>query len=232
MGALIESTGINTDAEGSIARAIAAGKACLGAVGLEGDDVDVLINVGVYRDANMVEPAMAAHIQSGLGMSLDYARKPRAGFSFDLMNGACGVLNAVHVAGALLITGAAKRVLIVSGDGHPAKHSDHGDDFPYAGVGGAMLLAPGARPGCGFGRVSRRDGPAGDLGREGFVDLTETGPHGRDHITVRRSPGEIDALLDLATATAMDCLDEAGLAGGPALLLAPRLTADFGARLA
>jgi 3-oxoacyl-[acyl-carrier-protein] synthase-3 len=139
------------------------------------------------------------------------------------MNGACGVLNAVQVAAALLASGT-RRVLIVSGDGHPSGEQVAG--FPYAAVGGAMLLRHA--PDGGFGRVALRDddGP----GVEGFVDLTEVGAHGRRSLTVQRHPEFIERLLDLATATARDCLDAEGVA--PALLLAPRVTPDFGARLA
>lgn len=234
MGTLIQSTAVCTDPKlrGSIARSIAAGRECLAAVGLEGDDVDVLINVGVYRDSNMVEPAMAALIQCGVGMSLDYVRKPRAGLSFDLMNGACGLLNAVQVAGALLRTGSAQRVLVVSGDAHPSGRDDEaGDEFPYASMGGAMLLGRDERPEVGFGRVYLRDASGDAPGVEGFVDLPATGAHGREHVTVRRDPGADDALLDLATTTARECLVGEGVAA-PTVLLASRFTADFGRRLA
>ena len=47
--------------------AVAAAKTCLQRAGREPDDVDLLINTGIYRDKNLAEPALAALIQEDIG---------------------------------------------------------------------------------------------------------------------------------------------------------------------
>ena len=104
MNAVIQATAVVVDRSirSSIGLAAAAGTQCIERAGIAVDDVDLLINVGVYRDNNMVEPAMAALIQKQIGINLDYVKSPsrKAAFGVDLMNGACGVLNAMQVARA------------------------------------------------------------------------------------------------------------------------------------
>ena len=81
----------------------AAARACLAHAGKEPGDVDMLINAGVYREDNMGEPALAALIQEDIGASLG---QPPAGgrgtFSFDLINGTCGVISAIQLESGLL----------------------------------------------------------------------------------------------------------------------------------
>src|SRR5262245_22995012 len=127
---------------GSIEHAVSAGQQVLEQAGIDPGEVDVLINVGVYRDGNVVEPANSALIQLGLDMHLDYeAGSGRSTFSFDLRNGACGVLNAVHAASALLATGTAAKVLIVSSDAHPGGvEAADPIRFPFTAAGAAWLL--------------------------------------------------------------------------------------------
>lgn len=96
-------------------------RSCLARARVSASSIGVLVNVGVYREHNTFEPAMAALVQKEVGINLDYIADPdpAAGFSFDLMNGACGVLNAVQVGHALLETGSTERVLITAADVHP-----------------------------------------------------------------------------------------------------------------
>ena len=61
-------------------------------------DVDMLINAGIYREDNMGEPALAALIQEDIGANR--GQPPIGGhgtFSFDLMNGTCGVISAIQL---------------------------------------------------------------------------------------------------------------------------------------
>lgn len=184
----------------SIGHAAAAGRACLERAGLASADVDVLINVGVYRDSNIVEPSVAALIQKRLGINLDYLRSPerRAAFSFDLMNGACGVLNAVQAADALLATGGARRVMVVCADTHPSSDASRAGTpaFPYASTGAALLLER-TDDGRGFGRVHHRSLPGGH-GVNGYLPLPDVGASGRSSIVVERDGDALDRMLDLA----------------------------------
>jgi 3-oxoacyl-[acyl-carrier-protein] synthase-3 len=118
--------------------AVAAAKTCLHRAGRASDDVDLLINAGIYRDRNMGEPALAALIQQDIGANPE---DPHAGahgtFSFDIANGTCGVLNALQIVDGFLRSHAIERALIVAGDADPGhRMSEH---FPFAPVGAALL---------------------------------------------------------------------------------------------
>lgn len=132
-----------------------AGRVAIDDAGLPDDAIDVLIHVGVYRDQNIVEPAIAALVQKKIGIGLDYGRGDHHLYSFDLMNGACGVLSAIAVAGALLATGA-QSVLITASDVHPGG-ADVGRaaGFPYAPKGAALVLERTRPSGTQRGRTQR-----------------------------------------------------------------------------
>lgn len=229
MNARIVATGVSLDAsaKGSIAHAAAAGRACLEAAGVGPDDVDVLVDVGVYRDANMVEPSMAALIQRELGIHLDYVKYPRAkaAFSFDLMNGACGLVHALDVAAAAIATGA-ERVLVVASDAHPS--GERHDDFPYASVGAAMLVGREPDPARGLGRLAIADDHAGGDVVAGYA-LTDDA-RGRERIRVERSPDYEARLLALAARLGRARLEREHL--DDALLATSLPTPGFGASLA
>src|SRR4249920_1568022 len=81
----------------------AAAKACLAHAGRPPGDVEMLINAGIYREDNMGEPALAALIQEDIGANR--GQPPIGGhgtFSFDLMNGTCGVISAIQLQSGFL----------------------------------------------------------------------------------------------------------------------------------
>ena len=117
-----------------------AARTCLAHAGKEPGDIDMLINAGIYREDNMGEPALAALIQEDIGANL--GQTPIGGrgtFSFDLLNGTCGVITAIQIESGLLDSGVIRLGVIVTSDVDP----DHRN--PRATllrpVGGAMLLA-------------------------------------------------------------------------------------------
>ncbi len=117
----------------------AAARSCLALAGKEPGDVDMLINAGIYREDNMGEPALAALIQEDIGANL--GQPPIGGrgtFSFDLVNGTCGVINAIQVQAGLLSSGVIRLGAIVTSDVDP-NLKDPGS-VPFRPVGGAMLL--------------------------------------------------------------------------------------------
>ncbi|MEV6398715.1 hypothetical protein AB0M39_28710 [Streptomyces sp. NPDC051907] len=244
MATVITSTALcpADDTGSAIAYAASAGSACLQQAGLAPADVDVLINVGVYRDSNISEPSIAALIQKRIGINLDYlhAADRRSAFSFDLMNGACGVLNAVQAGGALLAAGNAHRVLVVSADTHPSMNTAKAGtaEFPYASTGAALLLERTDDAG-GFGRVHHRSLP-GSPGVNGYVPLDEVGAEGRNSIAVDRDGDVLERMLDLAVDSVRDCLTAehgADAAASPAsldrtLLVTSQPSPDFASRLA
>lgn len=202
-----------------------AARGCLARARVSASSIGVLVNVGVYREHNTFEPAMAALVQKEIGINLDYIAdpEPAAGFSFDLMNGACGVLNAVQVGQALLATGSTERLLITAADVHPGGDADRDPGYPYADLAGAFLLERSADPGAGFGPVRHytADGPTGV---EGYLDTAAMGTQGRTAITVRHEPGHRARLSELAARVVTEYAEEFGVDLDRTLVIGPSAT--------
>ncbi|UUO02701.1 3-oxoacyl-ACP synthase [Mycolicibacterium novocastrense] len=120
--------------------AVKAARDCLHHTECSPDDIDLLVNAGIYRDRNLGEPALAAMIQQDIGANPE---DPHAGahgtFSFDVVNGSCGVLTALQVVDGFLRSHAIDRALVVASDADPG----HGlsERFPFAPAGGALLCS-------------------------------------------------------------------------------------------
>lgn len=239
MGVRIKSTGTSRDTSDTfsiVEHTARAAKQSMERAGVRPDQVGVLINAGVFRDNNTVEPAVSALIQKAAGIGLDYVKEDPRSFSFDLMNGAVGVLNGVQVAQSVLATGSAEHVLLVSGDTHPSLTRGAGDDeFPYATAGAALLLENTDEP-EGFGRVHTVSG-AGTPAIESYVDVATMGNKGRGLMTVDREADAEDRLLAVAARAARAALGEAGefdpattvlIASTPSAAFPERLAAELG----
>ena len=232
------SSGVGADGhDGAIVLAQSAARACLASAGVAGADVDILIYVGVYRDDNIVEPAIAALIQRDIGMSLDFAKTSVAGFSFDLLNSGCGIVNAMQVASAYLHGGAVRRVLLVSSDAHPSGRA--AADFPFAAVGGALLLEHDADVTAPrFGRLQVRDGDDDDdgdgsgPGSEGFLSFATAGTNGRDHITVVRDHDYEERAIALLSSSILEYAAAEGLRLDEILIVTSCLSPGFGDKVA
>ncbi len=173
-GVVIKATGISTDVSlhDSVEHAVRAGSACIDAAGIDRNDISLVLNVGIYRNNNIVEPANASLIQNSLDINPMYI-KGRTTFSFDILNGACGFLNAAQVAGAVLRTTDVKYVLIVSSDVHPSKEKVV--NFPYRNIGAAALLEWSDDPQRGFQEIIFRTSRNGLEELESIVDLSVPG---------------------------------------------------------
>ncbi len=117
----------------------AAARTCLAHAGREPGEVDMLINAGLYREDNMGEPALAALIQEDIGANLGGRLiRGHGTFSFDLINGTCGVISAIQLESGLLSSGVIRLGAIVTSDVDP-NLKDPGA-APFRPTGGAMLL--------------------------------------------------------------------------------------------
>jgi len=117
----------------------AAARACLAHSGRKPGDIDMLINAGIYREDNMGEPALAAIVQEDIGANLGHPPVGGHGtFSFDLLNGTCGVLSAIQLEAGMLRSGLIRLGAIVTSDVHPDL-KDHGS-APFRPAGGTLLL--------------------------------------------------------------------------------------------
>ncbi|MCJ0903348.1 3-oxoacyl-ACP synthase [Rhodococcus sp. ARC_M6] len=118
--------------------AVAAAKSCLEQAGCRPDDLDLLLNAGLYRDRNLGEPALAALIQDDIGA---HPEDPHTGehgtFSFDIANGTCGVLTALQIVDGFLRSHVIERALVVASDADPGHRLS--ERFPFSAVGGAAL---------------------------------------------------------------------------------------------
>lgn len=176
-----------------------ASRAAIERAGLEVDDVDLLLNTGLFHDRNLGEPALAALIQEDVGINPE---DPHAGvhgtFSFDIANGGCGVLTALQVADGFLQSGTIDHALVVASDADPG----HGmtRDFPFSARGAAVACHWEEGP-CGL--VGFRWGVStgdGDRSRScvGFE-------HGRNLLRIEQDPdfGPLAAVSASRTATSL-----------------------------
>jgi 3-oxoacyl-[acyl-carrier-protein] synthase-3 len=147
MGAVIDAVAVSAPrrwrGNGSVALATRAARECLRLAGCDANQLDLLVNTGVYRDENICEPAMAPFIQRRVGAN---AKLPplgaRSTFSFDLVNGGCGFLSAVQAVDGFLRSGRIERGLVVTSDVNPLPRASEGMSFAPAGA--ALLLSSGA----------------------------------------------------------------------------------------
>jgi 3-oxoacyl-[acyl-carrier-protein] synthase III len=214
-----------------------AAKSCLARAGKPPGDVDMLINAGIYREDNMGEPALAALIQEDIGANL--GQPPVGGhgtFSFDLMNGTCGVISAIQLQTGFLRSGVIRRGLIVTSDVHP-NAKDSGATF-FRPVGGAMLLGWDDSI-AGFTDFHAETFPEyEDMLESEFHWKTVRGPHGpgrpagHSQLVIDQKPGYLARSVDCAAEVTWRFLDRLGMGIEDVDLLIPAPSApDFLDRL-
>jgi 3-oxoacyl-[acyl-carrier-protein] synthase-3 len=141
MGTIIEATATAAGgSSGALGLADAAARLCLERADRTAEEVDLLINAGVYNDKGISEPAVASLIQEDIGANPE--QQPGAGqgtFSFDVRNGGCGILSGIHLVDGLLASGTVKLGMVVASDIDPEPGVTEGFGFPA--VGGAVLLS-------------------------------------------------------------------------------------------
>jgi 3-oxoacyl-[acyl-carrier-protein] synthase-3 len=185
--------------------AVAAATACLQRAGREPDDVDLLINAGIYRDRNLAEPALAALIQSDVGANAEDPHGDGHGtFSFDVANGTCGVLTALQIVDGFLRSHTIDCALIVASDADPGRGcSEH---FPFS-PSGAALLCEWSDDDYGLGRVHWLNLPDDGENFRATVGLED----GRNVLRFSTSDAMDQCLAAAGAQVARGCLKEAGL---------------------
>ena len=182
MGTVIKASFTSPDGpQSSIGMAAFAAQNCLAQAHVQMEDVDLLINVGVFRDDNIIEPAMAPLIQQQLGMNLDPIKNDhmqRSTLSFDINDGECGFLTAARVVDTFFKAGSSRSALIVSGDIHPSK--THHPEFPFQSVAAAILLAYSEDDHRGFAGFHFKTASDGSHGFSAHVDLMANGAKSRE----------------------------------------------------
>ena len=144
MGTRIESVATVRARRGPLSRgalglADAAARECLERAHRQPTDLDLLVNAGLYKEKNVVEPAFAAIIQEDIGANPGHPPVMGHGtFSFDVENGGCGALTAAYLIDGFARSGSMRLGIVVASDSDPARRTSHG--YRFAPVGGAMLL--------------------------------------------------------------------------------------------
>jgi 3-oxoacyl-[acyl-carrier-protein] synthase III len=185
--------------------AVAAAKACLDEAGCPPNDLDLLVNAGLYRDRNLGEPALAALIQEDIGANPEDPHPDTHGtFSFDIANGVCGPLTALQVVDGFLRSGSIRRALVVASDADPGR--DLSARFPFAAVGGALLCS-WSDDETGFGPFSWSTFPDGG---ESFRS-TVTYRDGHNRLDIEASDLMDDLFAAAAVKVASECLDRASV---------------------
>ena len=197
--------------------AVAAAKGCLARAEATPSDLDLLINAGIYRDRNLGEPALAAIIQEDIGANPEDPHCDAHGtFSFDIANGACGVLTALQIADGFLRSHTISRALVVASDADPGRSAS--ERFPFSPVGAALLCKWSDRD-DGLGTVHWVNFPDDGDNFRATIDFDKS----RNVLHFRESAAIATALAAAGAQAARRCLDNAGLdiADVPVLIAAP-----------
>lgn len=187
---------IGKDFDSSIEIGAEAGKGCMEMAETKKSDINLLINVGVMRDQNIVEPAIAPLIQKRMKLNLSPSAKRlelgKKTLSFDLLNSACGFLNAVHVIDSFFKNNNSVNVsvkgnminkaIIVASEVHPS--GEKKPDFPFTHSGAAMLLEPTISEGAGFKSFMFNTTRNGYSGMKSYCNLEENANNSRNIATV------------------------------------------------
>ena len=241
MGTCIESVATTSShhrllARGTVGLSDEAARVCLDRALRRPDELDLLVNAGIYKEKNMAEPALASIIQEDIGANLGHpSRRGHHGtFSFDVLDGACGCLSAAYFIDAFVRDGSAKLAMIVASD---ARSSGVARGFPFDAVGGALLLRH--REGAeGFDRFEFRAFPefAGLFRAQLRWDpdrRTTFHATGRNVLEVREEPTYAVRCVECAVVVASSFLANAALRGDAIdLLVASEYPPQFSSEVA
>ena len=142
MGTIIEATATavaheRSMAPGALELADAAARSCLDRADRTADELDLLINVGVYHDRILSEPAFAALIQEDIGANPN--QPPGAGTARSRSTSPTGrvvSLTGIQLVDGMLASGTAELGMVVASDMNPEPDVSRGFSFPA--VGGAV----------------------------------------------------------------------------------------------
>ena len=231
MGIIINSTSIveSTDNQGSVDLTVQAAKECISSAGINMEDIGILINLGIYKEDNIGEPAMAALIQKQLRLNADPLKQSPAEkttFCFDLLNGSCGFLNAMQILEAIMVNGQVKYAIIVSSDVHPSKKQV--TEFPYTSYGAAVIVSHTTEK-KGFGKVIMNTSEnSGNIGVFGYHDFITCGTEGRHHVVVEVDDDYVNRLQEFAVKTVKEYIESENVDLSNVKLISSEPVKDFG----
>jgi 3-oxoacyl-[acyl-carrier-protein] synthase-3 len=205
------------DRHSALHLAVTAATDCLRQAGCDAHELDLVVNAGIYRDRNIGEPALAALIQDDIGANPEDPHTGGHGtFSFDVANGACGVLTALQIVDGFLRTHSIQRALIVASDADPGRGmSEH---FPFS-ASGAALLCGWSEDDYGLSRVSWVNSPEDS----GIYSATVGFADARNVLRFHESADVDERFAAAAAQASHDCLaaHSVGLADVERIVAAP-----------
>jgi 3-oxoacyl-[acyl-carrier-protein] synthase-3 len=221
MGTIIEASatasanGRPPRAPGALKLADAAARSCLERANRTAEELDLLINAGLYEDKSISEPAIAAMIQEDIGANPEQQTGAGQGtFSFDVRNGACGLLTGIHLVDGMLASGTVELGMVVASDMDPEPGVSRGFGFP-AVAGAVLLSADDSR--AGFTAFRFATFPEFAELFQGYIDWQEDAGngetnHGRNILTVEIAESYAARALDCAESTSRELAATSGLA--------------------
>jgi 3-oxoacyl-[acyl-carrier-protein] synthase-3 len=219
MGTIIEASATATAhhrpfAAGALKVVDNAARLCLERADRTAAELDLLINAGVYHDKLLNEPALASLIQEDIGANPDLHTGAGHGtFSFDVSNGACGMLTGIHLVDGMLASRTIELGMVVASDTDPEPGVSQGFGFPA--VGGAVLLSTDDSR-MGFTAFQFATFPEyADL-FQSYVDWHEDARrglahHGRNILTVEIAESYLPRALECAESTTRELAAAQGL---------------------
>lgn len=207
---------------------------CLARAGRTAADVDVLVHAGIYHERSQGEPALASLIQQDVGANphLEPADGHRGTFSFDVSNGACGVVTAVHVIDGFLHSGAVRLGMVVASDA-PPPHA-LGADFPARAAAVLLARTPGR---AGFDAFAFETHPEDASLYTAEVSWEKRGRRAGNVLTIEERPPYADRAAELTVDAAGRFCDRHGfdvrdvdlvVASGPSPAFARALCSGLG----
>jgi 3-oxoacyl-[acyl-carrier-protein] synthase-3 len=190
-------------------------RASMARAGVTASDIDLLLNAGLYRERILGEPALAALIQADIDANPE---DPHAGghgtFSFDVANGACGALTALHIADGFLRAGTIRRALVVASDAGPGRGWSR--RFPFAACGAAVVCRWSEEP-AGLAGFRWETAP-----EDGHLFRARVGfERGRNRLRIEEDPGFGERAAAWAGKAAASLLADHGLAPADVDLVVP-----------
>jgi 3-oxoacyl-[acyl-carrier-protein] synthase-3 len=183
--------------------AVKAGRGALSSTGRTPGDTDLLLNAGIYHERQIGEPAIAALIQDDLGANTgDVSLDHRTTFSFDVVNGACGVLSSIQIADGFLTTHTIETALVVASDVSPGRKLS--PDFPYSPAGGALVCGWTDDDTRGLGTIRWHDSPDGGASYHSEGEY----PNGRNIIAIHEDASFAEKAGAAAATAAEEVLAE------------------------
>ena len=210
MGLVIErsASAIQHEHAGAIDGATLVAEACIRGSSLDRAAIDVLINTGIYKDSNRIEPAFAAFLQRKLAINADPLESGfgHTTFSFDLNNGRNCFLHAVQIVDALAHNGTVRNALVVSSSSASVEAS--AAPHSHSRVATAALLKLSDDEARGFHDLAFYCDEDAEPAISGHCDPGTYGPGAGGHVTIEADGESSEGIARFALAKAADYLAE------------------------